>query len=1259
MTRIRGKALLCALALLSLGACGRFQYEEHERDAGVDGQIDGDVDASDMDAGDARIDFDMTFVDMTMADASMDLGMPIDLGDDAGTMLDAGGDMGTVTTSAIHVMPVSGLTTTEGGSSATFTVVLDSAPTGNVLVPLDSSNTTEGTVAPAALTFTTFNWNVPQTVTVTGVNDMRADGPQSYLIHVGPSTSLDASYDGLVGSDVSVINIDEDEASVIVSPTTGLTTSEVGAIATFNVSLSSQPIANVTITLSSSDVSEGSVLPASLTFTSFDWNLQQTVTVTGADDDEDDGDVAYVIVTSAAVSSDPTYNSMLVNDVNVTNTDNDASGILVTPTSGLVTNEAGGVAMFTVVLQSQPSSDVVVAVASNDASEGNALPASLTFTSMNWSMPQTVTVSGVDDLAADGNVAYTIVTSAATSADLAYNGINPSDVSITNDDNDAPNISVSPTGGLVTTEIGGSATISIVLATLPLADVTISLMSSNTNEGIVLPASVTFTVLNWFTPQLITVTGVDDAIDDGDVAYTIVTGNAVSADPGYSGRAVSDVSVINTDDDSASITVTPTSGLVTSEAGATANFTVVLGTQPTADVTIALSSDDASEGTAAPASLIFTSMNWFTPQMVTVTGVNDVIVDGSVAYSIVTATAASADTQYNARAVADVSVTNTDNDAGSVTVMPTSGLTTTESGGTAMFAVVLDLEPGANVVINFASSDLTEGTVSPASLTFTPMDWSTPQSVIVTGVDDSQGDNDVIYTVVSSATSSLSAGYNGLPVADVTVTNADDEPVQQAYVKSSFPRTILYFGSSVSISSDGNTIAVSAHNDSSSATGINGNEMDASVGSAGAVHIFTRSGSTWTWQAYIKASNTGTQDQFGSSVTLSADGNTLAVGANGEWSNATGVGGNQADNSLFRAGAVYVFTRSGTTWTQQAYVKASNTNASDFFGGAVRLAADGNTMAVGAYAEDSNATGIGGNQADNSATTSGAVYVFTRAGAVWSQQAYVKASNTEAGDLFGLHLNLSGDGNTLAVGAPSESSAATGIEGNQADNTASLAGAVYVFTRSAMVWSQQAYIKASNAGAGDTFGSGLTFSNDGNTLVVGADSEDSSASGINGNQADNSVSNAGAVYVFTRSGVTWTQEAYIKSSNPGVNDSFGRNSATSLSLDGNVLAVGAQGEASSATGVGGNQSDNSMVSAGAVYVFTRSGTTWSQRSYIKASNTNAGDYFGAAVALSSDAHTLIVGANYESSNATGINGDQLNNSNMWQGAAYVFSRIVP
>ena len=481
------------------------------------------------------------------------------------------------------------------------------------------------------------------------------------------------------------------------------------------------------------------------------------------------------------------------------------------------------------------------------------------------------------------------------------------------------------------------------------------------------------------------------------------------------------------------------------------------------------------------------------------------------------------------------------------------------------------------------------------------------------------------------------------------------------YFKASNTGTLDNFGFSVALSSDGNTLAVGAMGESSNATGINGDQTDNSLAGAGAAYVFTRTGTTWSQQAYLKASNTGVGDRFGFELSLSSDGNTLAVGAPDEKSNATGINGNQTDNSLAIAGATYVFTRTGATWSQQAYLKASNTSANDYFGLKLSLSSDGNTLAVAASHEDSNATGINGDQTDNSLAGAGAAYVFTRSGTTWSQQAYVKASNTGANDYFGAKLSLSSDGNILAIGANGEDSSATGINGNQTNNTAYSSGAAYVFTRTGTTWSQQAYLKASNTDPNDRFGFGLNLNSDGSTLAVGASSESSNAIGINGDQTDNSSTKSGATYIFTRTGATWTQQAYLKASNTDSYDYFGLR--LTFSSDGNTIAVSAL-ESSNATGINGNQTDNSLAPSGyagtgAVYLFTRTGTTWSQQAYLKASNTGGNDNFGIAPVLSADGNTLAIGAWHEASNATGINGDQTDNSlapsgDNGTGAVYLF-----
>ncbi|MFZ6027424.1 MAG: choice-of-anchor D domain-containing protein, partial [Chloroflexota bacterium] len=448
-----------------------------------------------------------------------------------------------------------------------------------------------------------------------------------------------------------------------------------------------------------------------------------------------------------------------------------------------------------------------------------------------------------------------------------------------------------------------------------------------------------------------------------------------------------------------------------------------------------------------------------------------------------------------------------------------------------------------------------------------------------------------------------------------------DPVLQQAYIKASNTQSGDSFGQVLALSGD--TLVVGAPQEDSNATGVNGDQSNNLAGGSGAAYVFVRSGTTWSQQAYLKASNTDVDDHFGWAVAISGD--TLVIGAPDEDSSATGVGGNQADNSVSNAGAAYVFVRSGTTWSQQAYVKASNPESADRFGAAVAISGD--SVVIGAWGEDSNATGIGGNQGDNTAGASGAVYAFSRSGTAWSQEAYIKASNTGSDDRFGSAVAL--DNDTLVVGAYQEDGDATGI-GGPSNNNASNAGAAYIFVRSGSAWSQQAYVKASNTNALDTFG--LSVGVSGDTVVIGAPGEDSSATGIDGNQSDNTLPAAGAAYIFVRSGSAWSQQAYLKASNTGLDDNFGQSAAVS----GDLLAVGAYQEDSSATGTNGDPANNLAADSGAAYVFARSGATWVQQSYIKASNTGSGDRFGGALTLSGD--TVAVGAQLEDSNATGIGG---------------------
>lgn len=661
----------------------------------------------------------------------------------------------------------------ESGGQGTFTIKLSSQPYFNVTLPIASSNLSEATVSPSALTFTAGNWNTPQTVTVTGVDDALVDGTVGFNLLLGVSSSLDSSYAGLTPASVTGNNFDNDSPGIAVSNLSGHTT-EAGGTATFIMQLNSQPTANVTLPLSSSDTDEATVNPTSVTFTTSNWQTPQTVTVTGVDDDFDDGDKSYTVLIGSATSTDSNYSGMNPSDLSGVTDDDDVAGFIASSVSGHTT-EVGGTATFTLKLSSRPTGSVSVGISSSTTAEGTVSPSSLTFTTANWNTPQTVTVTGVDENVADGNQNYSVVLAAATSSDTNYNGLDPSDVSVTNDDNDVAGFILSAVSGN-TTEAGGQAQFSVQLRSQPTANVTIGLSSSDTTEGTVSPSSVTFTAANWSSAQQVTVTGVQDALVDGNQTFSIATATAVSTDTSYNGMNPNDVSLICIDDDTAGFTLTSLTGTVT-EGGGQATFTIVLNSAVQANevVTLSFTSSNAAEANASPDLIDFTDTDWNIPQTVTVTGVNDFVVDGNQNFTIVTAVdPATTDTVYDSLNPADVNGTNLDNDVAGFTISAVSG-NTNEGGGTATFTVRLNSEPTANVTIGVSSSDTTEGTLSPATLSFTTANWNSNQTVTVTGVDDALQDGPQIYSIVLAAASSSDSNYNGLNPNDVSVTNIDDD----------------------------------------------------------------------------------------------------------------------------------------------------------------------------------------------------------------------------------------------------------------------------------------------------------------------------------------------------------------------------------------------------------------------------------------------------------------------------------------------------
>lgn len=463
------------------------------------------------------------------------------------------------------------------------------------------------------------------------------------------------------------------------------------------------------------------------------------------------------------------------------------------------------------------------------------------------------------------------------------------------------------------------------------------------------------------------------------------------------------------------------------------------------------------------------------------------------------------------------------------------------------------------------------------------------------------------------------------------------------------PSLDFNFGRSTALSGD--TLVVGVSNDASNETGVKNGTAGAAnrdFFGRGAVYVFRKSGNNWVQEAYLKNPVANQTDNFGGTVSISGD--TIVVGASKESSNETGVkngplGG--ANNLSNGSGAAYVFKRTGNTWAQEAFLKGSATNSSDLFGCSVAISGD--TIVVGANQEDSSEANVkngASGSADNTLQNSGAAYVFKRTGSLWVQEAYLKASEPGAGDYFGDTVAISGE--TIVIGAQ--------YEENPMDISIN-SGAAYVFRRSGANWAQEAYLKSSGISLNPYFGLSVAISDD--TIVIGADGDDSNETGVrNGvHGALNLLSTeSGAAYVFKRTGTIWTQEAYLKAENISKYDTFG----SRVAISGDTILISAPPEASFETGVtngSGGGIDNSLVSSGAAYVFRRTGNLWAQEAYLKGLGTSANDCFGLGIAISGN--EIVVGAPFEDSDELGVRNGAIGGANdllSSSGAAYGFTR---
>jgi uncharacterized protein (DUF1800 family) len=753
---------------------------------------------------------------------------------------------------------------TEGGTDS-ITVVLTKAPASSVIVDLVSSNTAEATV-PASLTFTTANWSTPQSFNVTAIGDMINEGREVYNVSVtARTTGSDAAYAGFTGWTYDgfkavnnpVINYITDnhrrnENLIIVAsggsirsnetqPTNGNTWVTEGSSETDSVEiyLASPPVFPVTVTLDA-NIQMG-FNQSTFYFDSTNWNVPQIVVISAIDDAFNDvalaaaGNTAYNQAQNIQFRcfGDPTYFGIApTHTVNIL--DNEGPAVTISQTGGITsTVEGGATDTYSIVLNNAPNGNVVVTATPgtgttlNDATTGAK---SFTFNATNWNVPQVVTVLATQDTSVEGNHQVNIthainVASTTDTTGYAANNAGTSTLSlqtvlnnITDDDN---RIIVGYTGLETRVHEDGSKsdTYSIVLRSAPSGANTVTITPSVTGgfaaAGLAIsPATLVFNNSNFNTPQFFTLTGVNNSIDAERARTVTISHTSASGDTNFNAQTIHQVAV------SQLSTETPRIMFVGSpnihENGNTGSYTVALNRAPTADVTVVATANAQLEiappvpvgGTlvyGSTVTLTFTPANWMTHQTVTIRAIDDALVESFIHYSgEVTHTSSSTDTTFNnVSPLYKVVPLITDNEFPAVRIIPSGGSTLiTETGTSDTYNIVLSQAPTADVTVSITPD--AQSTVSSPSVTFTSGNWSVPQTITISAVNDGTTEGNHTSTITHGNAVSADLAFSGLPVPVITASITDNDGPQVLLTESGGNTTVTEAGAN-----DSFTIALS------------------------------------------------------------------------------------------------------------------------------------------------------------------------------------------------------------------------------------------------------------------------------------------------------------------------------------------------------------------------------------------------------------------------------------------------------------------
>ena len=632
------------------------------------------------------------------------------------------------------------LTITEG-ESGTYRVKLNTEPSAAVTVTVGGAED-DVTVSGSPLTFTTANYGTEQMVTVSAAED--DDAVTDAVVNL-THTVTGGDYDGVNADGVAVTIRENDTRGLTITPT-ALTVTE-GESGTYRVKLNTEPSAAVTVTVAGA-ADDVTVAGSPLTFTAANYGMEQTVTVSAAEDNDAVTD-AVVNLTHTVAGGD--YDGVNADGVAVTIRENDTRGLTITPTALTVTEGESGT--YRVKLNTEPSAAVTVTVA-GAADDVTVSGSPLTFTTANYGTEQTVTVSAAED---DDAVTDAVVNLTHTVTGGDYQGVNADGVAVTIRENDTKGLTITPTA-LTVTE-GSSGTYRVKLNTQPSAAVTVTVAGA-ADDVTVSGSPLTFTTANYGTEQTVTVSAAedDDAVTDAvvNLTHTVAGGD-------YQGVNADGVAVTIRENDTRGLTITPTALTITE--GESGTYRVKLNTEPSAAVTVTVAGA-TGDVTVAGSPLTFTTSNYGTEQTVTVSAAED---DDAVTDAVVNLTHTVAGGDYDGVTGDPVAVTIRENDTRGLTITPTA-LTITE-GESGTYRVKLNTEPSAAVTVTVAGAT-GDVTVAGSPLTFTTSNYGTEQTVTVSAAEDDDAVTDAVVNLTHTVAGGDYDGVTGDPVA-VTIREND------------------------------------------------------------------------------------------------------------------------------------------------------------------------------------------------------------------------------------------------------------------------------------------------------------------------------------------------------------------------------------------------------------------------------------------------------------------------------------------------------